>query len=165
MTQIFNFKERRADQVLDSWLEKSSPYNRDRDNPDSSYKIPPFPQSLQDNCNCSEEEKESLRPLIDFILELHETTARIGIPGIYDEYEPHDIPDLFLKHALNLTLDGFRASSLERLLSFKIQKARARGVALLRRMIIRDGCLSLLKGNTPLEARLHLLSLLHNVCG
>ncbi|MBF9018968.1 MULTISPECIES: hypothetical protein [unclassified Oceanispirochaeta] len=78
----------------------------------------------------------------------------------WNENNPDKIPDPFLKSSLNMVLNGFRAAQLENILNKQIKKDNSSGADLLKKLIIRDGGLSLVKGNSPLEAWNHLQGLI-----
>ncbi|MDC7235232.1 MAG: hypothetical protein PQJ58_18515, partial [Spirochaetales bacterium] len=114
---------------------------------------------------CEESELKELIPILDFIYRLHDTAVRIGLLGIYEEHDPDGMEDRFFRAVLTLVLDGWSAENLEKFVSFEISRSRETGVDLLRKMIIRDGCLSLIKGNTPRDVKLHFERVFFNRVG
>lgn len=130
---------------------------------DEYYTIPVFSGDWKEKSACSLVERETLYPLLQMFFDLHEVKRRLGVSAIQNKFAEYEFSDPFLDKGIELVLDGYRASSVEQLLNFQIRKQNAYAVDLLRLLMIRDGCLSLIIGNTPFEAWHHLQNYINSL--
>lgn len=103
--------------------------------------------SLAAKAACSEEDQESLIPIVKQLKELAEVTAKSGLLAL--ENELMKIKDQFLNLGLQLIIDRVEPGNVKDVLDSDIYYNESNGRELLKKIIIREGLLRIQAGDTP----------------
>lgn len=103
--------------------------------------------SLAAKAGCSEEDQESLVPIVEQLKALAETSSKAGILAL--ENELSNIKDPFLNLGLQLIIDRVEQQNITDILDSDIYYNASNGRELLKKIIIREGLLRIQAGDTP----------------
>ena len=111
---------------------------------------------LDEKIKCSEEEQQECFKLAEKFVRMAERVRSQGMPVLEDELDSN-LPYL-MRTGLHLIIDGAEPALVDKLLTNYICSSTLKGKALLKRLIIREGILSLQRADTPRIMRMQLLS-------
>jgi len=96
---------------------------------------------------CSKEEKETLVPIIDAIVEIAKVVRKQGLLALEKHIE--EMPDYFTQAGMRLLVDGTDPEIVNALLEIHMVASYKTGVDLLGQLIIKEGFLSIQAGEHP----------------
>ena len=96
---------------------------------------------------CSKEEKETLVPIIDAIVEIAKVVRAQGLLALEDKIE--EMPDYFTRAGMRLLVDGTDPEIVNAMLEIHMVTSYKTGVDLLMQLIIKEGFLSIQAGEHP----------------
>ncbi len=103
--------------------------------------------SLAAKAACSEEDQESLIPLVLNLKELAEISNKSGVLSL--ENELANISDPFLNLGVQLIIDRVESENIRDILDSDIYYNESNGRELLKKIIIREGLLRIQAGDSP----------------
>lgn len=103
--------------------------------------------SLAAKAACSEEDQESLIPLVFKLKELAETSNKSGLLAL--ENQLATISDPFLNLGVQLIIDRVEPENIRDILDSDIYYNESNGRELLKKIIIREGLLRIQAGDSP----------------
>lgn len=103
--------------------------------------------SLAAKASCSQEDQETLIPIVKQLKELSEVAAKSGLLAL--ENELSNIKDPFLNLGMQLLIDRVEADNVTDILDSDIYYNQSNGRELLKKIIIREGLLRIQAGDTP----------------
>jgi len=106
-----------------------------------------YDTTLFDRTSCSRKDKEEFIPIINQLIELSEKSRREGLLSLESGLDENKIP--FLIKGLNMIIDGTDPEIVSSILLTIIYSSHITGKELLRMMIMREGILSIQKGDNP----------------
>ena len=103
--------------------------------------------SLAAKASCSEEDQESLVPIVLHLKELSELASKSGLLAL--EGVLNKVKDPFLNLGLQLIIDRIEPENITDILDSDIYYNPSNGRELLKKIIIREGLLRIQAGDTP----------------
>lgn len=103
--------------------------------------------ALAAKASCSEEDQQTLIPIVELLKKLAETSSKSGLLAL--ENELMSIKDPFLNLGLQLIIDRVEPQNVEDILDSDIYYNESNGRELLKKIIIREGLLRIQAGDTP----------------
>ena len=107
---------------------------------------------------CSKEEKETLIPVIDEIVEMANVVRERGMLALEAKIE--EAADYFTQAGLRLLVDGTEPELVNAILEIHMVASYKVGVDLLKQLIIKEGFLSMQAGEPPQFTKAKLYSFL-----
>lgn len=101
---------------------------------------------------CSQEDQESLIPMVQQLQELSEIHKKKGLLALEDEQQK--IKDPFLQLGLQLVIDKTEPGNVKDVLDSDIYYNESNGRELLKKIIIREALLRIQAGDTPRNVKI-----------
>lgn len=108
--------------------------------------------ALAAKASCSQEDQESLVPIVKQLQKLSEIANKAGMLALEDEQSKVD--DRFLRLGLQLIIDKTEPQNVEDVLDSDIYYNQSNGRELLKKIIIREALLRIQAGDTPRNVKI-----------